>query len=203
MGDPPLNGVLLTDTYCHFWYIFTWTACLAVSWKSLSCLPLSSHQQWSFSVQMDPSDLYHHSHPGDETGRGIWPHREVLVFALGAASVCWRAEYWSGWVLFPGKPHCGLDSSASGFLLCPFCHLTVLPAASVLTCPPAIPFAFTCWSDWLSCLRSPLKSESVMDYPPSPAMSVHLSLDSHLSSSLPVPVSLPVVRLLRQQGIHT
>lgn len=189
MGDPPLNGVLLTDTYCHFWYIFTRTACLAVSWKSLSCLPLSSHQQWSFSVQMDPSDLHHHSHRGDETGRGIWPQGEVLVFALGAASVCWR-----DWVLEWVGAVSWKAALWSGLLSLRLLTVSLLPPhgsasgkrAHMPACHPICVHLL----EWLSCLRSPLKSESVMDYPPSPAMSVHLSLDSHLSSSLPLPACL-------------
>lgn len=151
MGDPPLNGVLLTDTYCRFWYIFTWTACQAVSWKSLSCLPLSSHQQWSFSVQME--SLWPSASLATwemKLGRGSDPTGEVLLLCPWCCfSVLKVLSIMSGWVLFPGKPHWGLDSSASGFLLCPFCHLRVLPAASVLTCPPAIPSALPCL-EWLT-----------------------------------------------------
>lgn len=205
MGDPPLNGVLLTDTYCQFWYIFTWTACQAVSWKSLSCLPLSSHQQWSFSVQMECLWPSASLHLGDEIGQGIWPHRgSALTLPLVLLQCPEGAEYyeWVGAISWKATLGSGLLSlrlltvsllppqgSASGKRAhMPACHPICTPQLGV--------------TDWAaSVLLWNLKVFCIILLHLPCLFICHLT--PHLSSRLPLPVSLPLVRLLRQQGIHT
>lgn len=125
------------------------------------------------------------SHLGDETGQGIWTHGGSALSLPLVLLVSWRCwVLWVGGCCFleshtvvqtpqPQASYC-VHSATSWFCqwqACSHAHLL-----SHLHSPP--------WSDWLNCLHSTLKSESALDYPLSPAMSVHLSLDSscHLVS---------------------